>query len=81
MQGQEGYQAPRALAVRRYERTQAIADKAARSSFSVLMLAVASIAVHFGSIARTDVPIALVCLLGHLGMVVHFAADIWLRRT
>ena len=81
MQGQEGYQAPRALAVRRYERTQAIADKAARNSFNVLMLAATSIAVYFGSIARTDVPIALVCLLGLLGMVVHFAADIWLRRT
>jgi hypothetical protein len=60
--------------------TQAIADKAARNSFIVLMLAVASIAVYFGSIARTDVPIALVCLLAPLGMVVHFAADIWLRR-
>lgn len=45
------------------------------------MLAVASIAVYFGSIARTDGPIALVSLLGLLGMVVHFAADIWLRRT
>jgi hypothetical protein len=60
--------------VRRDERTQVIADKAARSSFIVLMLAV-------GSIARTDVPIALVCLIGLLGIAVHFAADIWLRRT
>ena len=81
MQGQEGYQAPRPAAARRDERTQAIADKAGRNSFLVLMLAVASIAVYFGSIARTDVPIALVCLLCLLGMVVHFAADIWLRRT
>jgi predicted membrane-bound mannosyltransferase len=64
----------------RDERTQAIADKAARNSFIVLMLAVAPIAVYFGSIARTDVPIALVCLLPLLGMAVHFAADIWLRR-
>ena len=67
--------------VRRDERTQVIADKAARNSFIVLMLAVASIAVTFGSITRTDVPIALVSLIGLLGMVVHFAADIWLRRT
>jgi hypothetical protein len=81
MQGQESYQAPRPAAVRRDERTQAIADKAARNSFIVLMLAVASIAVYFGSIARTDVPIAPVSLLGLLGMIVHFAADIWLRRT
>jgi hypothetical protein len=81
MQGHEGYQAPRALAVRRYERTQAIADKAARNSFNVLMLATASIAVYFGLIARTYVPIALVSLLWLLGMVVLFAAEIWLCRT
>jgi len=66
--------------VRRDERTQAIVDKTARNSFIVLMLAVASTTVYFGSIARTDVPIALVCLLALLGMVVHFAVDIWLRR-
>jgi hypothetical protein len=66
--------------VRRDERTQAIADKTARNSFIVLMIAVASIRAYFGSIARTDVPVALMCLLSPLGMVVHFAADIWLRR-
>ena len=66
--------------MRRDARTQAIADKTARNSFIVLMIAVASIAIYFGSIARTDVPIALVRLLAPLGMVVHFAADIWLRR-
>ena len=67
--------------MRRDERTQAIADKAARNSFNVLMLAAASIAVYFGSIARTYVPIALVSLLRLLGMVVLFAAEIWLCRT
>ncbi len=62
-------------------RTQAIADKATRSSFNVLMLAALSIAVYFGSIARTYVSIALVSLLGLLGMVVLFAAEIRLCRT
>lgn len=67
--------------MRRDERTQTITDKAGRNSFIVLMLAVASIAVYFGSIARTDVAVALVSLLGLLGMVVCFAPDISLRRT
>jgi hypothetical protein len=45
------------------------------------MLAIASIAVYFGSIAKTDVPVALVSLLGLLGMVVSFVPDIRFRRT
>ena len=67
-------------ALRRDERGQVINDKSARNAFVVTMLAVAAIAVYFGSIARTAVPVALVEAILLLGAATYFLSDFWLRR-
>ena len=68
-------------ALRRDERTQAIRDRAARNAFVVTILAVAAIAVYFGSVARTDVPIAFLSGAIALAALTYFASDLWLRRS
>jgi uncharacterized membrane protein len=67
-------------ALRRDERTQAINDKSARTAFVVTMLAVAAIAIYFGSIAHTAVPVAMLELTLILGAAIYFLSDFWLRR-
>lgn len=70
-----------ATALRRDEYTQAITDKAARNGFVVAMLALGGIAIYFGTIAPSDVPVRVLSLLLALGALTYFASDLWLRRA
>jgi hypothetical protein len=62
------------------ERTQAIADKAARNAFIVLGLSVAGIVIYFGMFARTNVPVTTLNLTLVLAGLVYVGTDFWLRR-
>jgi len=68
-------------ALRRDERTQTISDKAARNAFVVSVLALAAIAITFGSVFRTDVPIGFLSGTIALAAVTYFTSDLWLRRS
>ncbi len=69
-----------ATALRRDERTQAVAHKAARNGFIALMLATAAVALYWGAIVKAAVPTYVLYVLVALGWVVYFASDSWLRR-
>ena len=68
-------------ALRRDERTQAINGKAARNAFIVTMLAIAGIAIYFGSIAPASVPVAMLQSMLILGALTYFVSDFFLRRS
>jgi hypothetical protein len=68
-------------ALRRDERTQAINDQAARNAFIVTMLVVAAIAIYFGSIVRTDIPVGILDFSLALAALTYFLSDFWLRRS
>jgi len=68
-------------ALRHDERTRTLSDKAARNAFVVTILAVAAIAVYFGSVAQTDVPIAFLSGAIALAALTYFLSDLWLRRS
>lgn len=68
-------------ALRRDERTQAINDKAARNGFVVTTLAIAMIAIYFGTITQTDVPILALHLALALAALTYFLSDFLLRRS
>lgn len=70
-----------ATALRHDERTRARRDKAARNAFAVTILAVAAIAVYFGSAAQADVPIAFLSGVIALAALTYFLSDLWLRRS
>jgi len=67
-------------ALRRDERTQAIANQAARNAFVVTMLAIGGLILYFGLIAPAGVP--LVTLQGTLllGLATYLVSDLLLRR-
>jgi hypothetical protein len=67
-------------AMQRDERTQAIADKAARNAFVVLAFSVAGIVIYFGMYARTSVPVTVLNLTLVLAGLVYAVSDFWLRR-
>lgn len=68
-------------ALRRDERTQALSDKAARNAFAVAILALAAIAITFGRVVRTDVPIGFLNGTIALAALTYFLSDLWLRRS
>lgn len=68
-------------ALQRDERTQIINDKAARNAFVFTMLAVAGIAIYFGSIAPAGVPVGILHWTLILGVLTYFASDLFLRRS
>lgn len=68
-------------ALQRDERTQAINDKAARNAFIVTMLAIAGVAMYFGSIVPANVPVIILHFMLALGMLSYFVSDFWLRRS
>jgi hypothetical protein len=68
-------------ALRRDERTQAINDKAARNGFIVTALAIAAIAVYYGTYVQGDVPIPAIHLALVLAVCTYFVSDVWLRRS
>jgi hypothetical protein len=68
-------------ALRRDERTQTINDKAARNAFIVTMLAIAGIAIYFGSIVPASVPVTMLQYMLILGALTYFVSDFVLRRS
>ncbi len=68
-------------ALRRDERTQALSNKAARNAFVVAVLALATIAIAFGRVVRTDVPIGFLNGTIALATLTYFLSDLWLRRS
>jgi len=68
-------------ALRHDERTRALTDKAARNAFVVTILAIAAIAIYFGSAAQADVPIAFLSGVIALAALTYFTSDLWLRRS
>ena len=70
-----------ATALRRDERTQTIADKAARNAFVATMLAMAGVAIYYGAIASTSVPVAAIDLILVLAALTYFLSDFWMRRS
>jgi hypothetical protein len=68
-------------ALRRDERTQRINDQAGRNAFVVSMLILGAIAVYFGTVALTPIPIAFVKLVIAIGILTYFVSDLWLRRV
>jgi hypothetical protein len=71
---------PGVTALRRDERTQAVANKASRNGFVALMLTAGAVAIYWGVVAETDVPAFVLYLLVALGWLVYFISDFWLRR-
>jgi hypothetical protein len=67
-------------ALRRDERTQIINDKAARNGFVMVTLAIAAIAIYFGTVVETEVPVALLDYTLVLAAMTYFLSDFWLRR-
>jgi hypothetical protein len=67
-------------ALRRDEQTQAINDRAARNAFVVMGLALASLAIYYGSFVHVNVPVALLNYTLILGVAVYFISDLALRR-
>ena len=67
-------------AMQRDERTQAIADKAARNAFVVLAFSVAGIVIYYGMFARTSVPVTVLNLTLVLAGLVYAVSDFGLRR-
>jgi nitrogen fixation-related uncharacterized protein len=68
-------------ALRRDERTQAINDKAARNAFVVSMLAVAAMAIYFGSTGAASISIHVFQSILIIGALSYLISDLWLRRS
>jgi hypothetical protein len=68
-------------ALRRDEGTQAINDKAARNAFVIMGLALAGLAIYYGSYMHANVPVALLNYTLILGVAVYFISDLALRRA
>jgi hypothetical protein len=67
-------------ALRRDEQTQAINDKAARNAFVVIGLALAGLAIYFGTVVLASVPVILLKYTLLLGVAAYFISDLALRR-
>jgi hypothetical protein len=67
-------------ALRRDEFTQTINDKAARNAFVVSMLAVAAIAIYFGSSGAASIPIGIIQIVLIIGAVTYLVSDLLLRK-
>ena len=68
-----------ATALRRDERTQQIVDKAARNAFVVVTLILAGLVVYFGTVEKSDVPVALLTTGLAAGAVVYILSDFWMQ--
>ena len=67
-------------ALRRDERTQRIADRAARNAGLVTMLATGAVVIYFGLIAPAQVPVAVLNFVLLLGILVYWVSDFRMRR-
>ena len=67
-------------ALRSDEYTRAIRDRSTRYAFVAVMLALGGIALYYGLIARTDVPVPVVGGVLFLGWIVYFLSDLLARR-
>jgi len=68
-------------ALRRDEQAQAINDRAARNAFVVMGLALAGLAIYYGSYVHANVPVTLLSYTLILGVAVYFISDLRLRRA
>lgn len=66
--------------LQRDERGRAIADRAARNGFVVLVLATGALSIAFHVAGRTAVPLGLLEGAMALGALVWLASDLWQRR-
>ena len=69
-----------ATALRSDEYTRAIRDRATRYGFVAVMLALGGVALYYGLIARTDVPVPVVGGVLLIGWIVYFLSDLLARR-
>ena len=70
-----------ATALRRYECTQAINDKAARNAFVICMLATGAASIYYASAGMALIPTGMLRILLLLGIASYYFSDLWLRRT
>lgn len=68
-------------ALGRDERTQAIAGKASRNAFAIMMCLVAALTVYFGVINPGSVPVNALGLVLFLSALTYFVSDLRFRRT
>jgi len=68
-------------ALRRDEQAQAINDRAARNAFVIMGLALAGLAIYYGSYVHANVPVTLLSYTLILGVAVYFISDLRLRRA
>ena len=64
----------------RDERTQRIADRAARNAGTVTMIATGGVIIYFGLIASAKVPVAVLNFVLLLGILVYWVSDFRMRR-
>lgn len=69
-----------ALALSRDERSQWINDRAGRTAFVVVMLAVGAAAVYAAARGIAQLPIESLGWLLILGIAAYYLGDVWLRR-
>ncbi len=70
-----------ATAMQRDERALAISGQAARNGFVVTVMAIAAIALYFGAVTQTAVPILALHLTLALATFTYFLSDFWMRRS
>jgi hypothetical protein len=68
-------------ALQRDEYTQAINDRSARNAFIVVMLAIASLSLYFGTRDSTQVPLQLLQWTLILGVLAYLISDLIQRRS
>ena len=66
--------------MQRDERALAISGQAARNGFVVTVMAIAAIALYFGAVTQTAVPILALHLTLTLATFTYFLSDFWMRR-
>jgi hypothetical protein len=68
-------------ALRSDEYTRAIRDRATRYGFVAVTLALGVVAIYYGLIASTAVPVPVVGGILFLGWAVYYITDVWSRRA
>lgn len=68
-------------ALRRDEQTQAINDRAGRNAFVIMGLALAGLAIYYGSYVHASVPVTLLSYTLILGVGAYFISDLAQRRA
>jgi hypothetical protein len=67
--------------MRRDEHGQSVTDRAGRTGFTAMMLAVGGLAIYYGIVAQVNVPVLALVSVVALGWAAYFGTDLWLRRA